>query len=88
MSHAAHQNDRMLPSKFIGFMMNLCFIWPIKLLWKCVTMTCNAIGILLCLMLGTGMLFAGYLLVSTFIGAIFGLPMMVIGAFLILRALY
>lgn len=88
MSHVAHTNDRMLPGKFIGLMMNLFFIWPVKLLWKCATMTCNAIGILLCLILGSAMLFAGYLLVSTFIGAIFGLPMMVIGAFLILRALY
>lgn len=88
MSHAAHTNDRSLSGSFLSFLLHLCFIWPIKLLWKCVTVTCNAIGILLCLMLGTGMLVAGYLLTSTFIGAVLGLPLMVIGAFLVLRALY
>lgn len=74
----------MLPGKLL----RLFFIWPIKLMWKIVTATCTAIGILLTLLLGSALLFTGYLLVTTFIGAILGLPMMVIGAFLIVRALY
>ncbi|MFP6581155.1 MAG: hypothetical protein VCD00_01220 [Candidatus Hydrogenedentota bacterium] len=75
-------------SLFPGKILRLFFVWPFKLLWKIVTTTCNAIGILLSLLLGSALMFAGYILVTTFIGAIIGLPMMVIGAFLILRALY
>ena len=66
----------------------LFFIWPISLIWKLVTFTCNAIGIIMCLLLGSALLVVGYFFFATFIGAIVGIPMMVFGAFLIARAIY
>lgn len=72
------------PGKFVW----LFFTWPILLLWKLVTFTCNAIGILLALFLGSALMVGGYVLTSTIIGALLGLPMMFFGFFLVVRALY
>jgi len=43
---------------------------------------------MLCLVLGVALMGAGYILTSTIIGAILGIPLMIIGFFLLLRALY
>jgi hypothetical protein len=64
------------------------FIWPIKVLWKIVTKTANALGIIISLLLGAAFMGAGYILTSTIIGAFIGIPMFIVGFFLFLRALY
>ena len=49
---------------------------------------CNAIGIIFSIIVALALLGAGYLLISTFIGILLGLPFMIFGAFLLARALY
>ncbi len=73
---------------FASRLLKLFFVWPIILLWKSVTWVCSAIGILLCIILGLACLGVGYLLTATVIGAIVGIPLMVVGSFLLMRALY
>jgi hypothetical protein len=73
---------------FPGKLFRIFFLWPFSLLWKFATFTCNAIGILMCLLLGSALLVAGYFLTMTFIGAIFGIPMMVFGLFFVARGIY
>jgi len=64
------------------------FIWPIKLLWKMVTKTATALGIIISLLLGAAFMGAGYILTGTIIGAFIGIPMFIVGLFLFVRALY
>jgi hypothetical protein len=71
-----------------GSLFRLFFFWPFALLWKFVTFTCNAIGIMMCLLLGSALLVGGYFLTATVIGAIIGIPMLVFGLFLVARAIY
>ncbi len=71
-----------------GKLFRLFFLWPFALVWKFATFTCNAIGILMCLLLGSGLLVAGYFLTMTFIGAVLGIPMMVFGLFFVARGIY
>lgn len=86
---AAREGHIERTSSFLpGKLFRLFFFWPISLLWKFATFTCNAIGILMCLLLGSALLVAGYFLVATFFGAILGIPMMVFGLFFVLRGIY
>ncbi len=62
--------------------------FPVRLSWRIVTALVNAIGILLGLVLGSVLLGVGVLLCYTFIGAFIGVPMVVIGFLILLRALY
>lgn len=78
------RNTSFLPGKLF----RLFFLWPFSLLWKFVTFTCNAIGILMCLLLGAALLVGGCFLTATFIGAVIGIPMAVFGVFLVARAIY
>ena len=71
-----------------GKLFRLFFLWPFSLLWKFVTFTCNAIGIIMCLLLGSALLVGGYFLTATFFGAVIGIPMAVFGLFLVARAIY
>ena len=73
-----------LPGKLFRFF----FLWPISLLWKFATVVCGATGILLCLLLGSALLVAGYFLTMTFFGAVLGIPMMVFGVFFVARPIY
>jgi len=66
----------------------MLFLWPVFLLWRTVTVLSNALGIIFSIIVGLALLGVGYLLISTFIGIIFGLPLMIFGAFLLARALY
>ena len=61
---------------------------PFRISWRLVTALCNAIGILMSLLLGALLVTLGYFLMSSIIGAFIGLPLFVIGLFLLLRALY
>jgi hypothetical protein len=71
-----------------GRMVRFVIFTPFKVSWRVVTAVCNAIGILMSLLLGALLVTLGYFLMSTIIGAVIGLPLFVIGVFLLLRALY
>ena len=68
--------------------LRILFLWPVFLLWRVVTALCKALGIIFSLIVALALLGAGYLLISTFIGILLGLPLMIFGAFLLARALY
>ena len=68
--------------------LRMLLLWPIFLLWRMVTALCKALGIVFSIIVALALLGAGYLLVSTFIGIVLGIPLMIFGAFLLARALY
>ncbi|MCH8204948.1 MAG: hypothetical protein IID09_07265 [Candidatus Hydrogenedentes bacterium] len=76
--------SRTLPTRALRMLL----LWPVFLLWRLATITCNAIGIVFSIIVALALLGAGYLLISTFIGIILGLPLILFGAFLLARALY
>lgn len=63
-------------------------LFPFRLIWRLVTALVNAIGILMGLLVGTLLMAVGILLCFTVIGAFIGVPMAIIGFFILLRALY
>ena len=63
-------------------------VWPIKFAWRMATFAVNRMGILLGLVAGLGLILLGWLLCSTFVGIFVGLPMVLCGLFILLRALY
>lgn len=71
-----------------GRMFRYALLLPVRVTWRFATVVCNAVGILMCLVLGALFVTLGYFLLSTIIGAIFGLPLFILGMFLLLRALY
>ena len=68
--------------------LRMLLLWPIFLLWRTVTALCKALGIVFSIIVALALLGAGYLLISTFIGIVLGIPLMIFGAFLLARALY
>ena len=68
--------------------LRMLLLWPIFLLWRMVTALCKALGIVFSIIVALALLGAGYLLISTFVGIVLGIPLMIFGAFLLARALY
>jgi hypothetical protein len=64
------------------------WFWPVTLLWKLVTRVSNRIGIIGSLALGAALMFLGFMLISTLVGILLGVPVFVVGAFLFARGLY
>lgn len=61
---------------------------PIVWLWRFVTFVANLTGILIALTLGLILMVIGLALTWTVIGAVFGIPLFILGFMLLLRALY
>lgn len=61
---------------------------PFRMGWWMASRVERATGILFTLIVGAALLAAGIFLSSTLLGAIPGIPMIVAGGFLVLRALY
>lgn len=61
---------------------------PFRMGWWMASRVEKSTGIIFTLILGSGLLVGGFILSSTLLGLILGVPMMVAGAFLVLRALY
>ena len=61
--------------------------WPIKALWKLVTVISNRIGILASLAIGLIAVFFGFVLTGTIVGAIIGIPLAIFGVFLFIRGI-
>ena len=62
--------------------------WPIILLWRLVTCIANLTGILLAILLGVIFMIIGLAFCATFVGAIIGIPLFILGFLLLLRGLY
>lgn len=75
-------------ASFPARMMRGILLWPIRMLWRIATSVCNAIGIVMTLVFALAMLGVGYLFCTTVVGVVVGLPLMLIGFILLLRALY
>jgi hypothetical protein len=63
-------------------------LWPLKLAWGIVTRVVDLMGILLGLLVGFLLMAVGLLLCSGIITIFLGLPLLIIGFLLVLRALY
>lgn len=63
-------------------------LWPFVLLWRLVTFVANATGIILALVIGAVLMFVGWFLIGTIIGALVGVPLFIIGLLLFIRGLW
>lgn len=63
-------------------------LWPFVLLWRLVTFVANATGIILTLVIGAVLMFVGWFLIGTIIGALVGVPLFIIGLLLFIRGLW
>ena len=77
-----------LPSRGLSRVLMWPFVMVWRLCWGLTTMTVNATGILLGLVLGFVAMALGLFLCSTIVGFPIGLPLAIIGFFVLLRALY
>jgi len=71
-----------------GRMLRYVLLAPIRLGWWMASKVEKSTGIVFTLFVGAALLIGGFFLCSTFIGAILGIPMILAGGFLALRALY
>ncbi len=71
-----------------GRMLRYVLLAPFRLGWWVASKVERSTGIVFTLIVGIGFLVGGFFLCSTFIGAILGIPMIIAGGFLALRALY
>ena len=63
-------------------------LWPVWALWKLVATIFELTGRFVAMVLGLVFLVVGGLLCLTIVGAIVGIPLMVIGAMLIVRGMF
>ena len=71
-----------------GGLLKLFIIWPFTLGWLMATKFADRTGILATLVAGLALMMVGWLLCSSIIGILIGLPMAFFGLLLLLRALY
>lgn len=63
-------------------------LWPFYALWRLVTFVLSATGRLLCGVLGVALTLAGAILVLTVVGFPLGVPLVMLGVLLLVRALF
>ncbi len=63
-------------------------LWLFIGVWKTITFLANFIGIVLSLVLGAIFMFLGFILTSTIVGAVIGIPLFIIGLLLFIRGLW
>lgn len=73
------------PSRHTG---HRWYTWPAIGLWRAASAVEHRLGIARTLLFGLALLTLGLLCCLTFVGILAGIPAMILGAFLILRALY
>jgi hypothetical protein len=64
------------------------YLWPFHALWRLVTFVLEATGRLLCAVLGIALLIVGVVVSLTVVGAPLGIPLVVVGFLLLVRALF
>ena len=63
-------------------------VWPIRALWVLVTGILTVTGRLVAIVIGLVLIIVGMVFNATIIGAIVGVPLMLIGALLLVRGLF
>lgn len=63
-------------------------LWPFWAIWQLVAWIVNLTGRMLAVILGFVLIVAGLLLTVTVVGAVVGLPMMLIGLLMVVRGLF
>ena len=63
-------------------------VWPIWALWRLVAIIIEMVGRFVAMLLGLVFLVVGGLLCLTLVGAIVGIPLMVVGAMLLIRGMF
>ena len=61
---------------------------PVVSLWRLVSWLSEHLGIVRSLLIGSGLMLLGFVFCLTFVGILIGVPTFILGAFLVLRALY
>ena len=64
------------------------YLWPFYALWRLVSFVLAATGRLLCGVLGVVLMIAGSVLALSVIGAPLGVPLVLLGFLLLVRALF
>ena len=64
------------------------YLWPFWMVWRLVAWVVGLTGRLLAIILGFALLVAGLLLCFTIVGMIIGIPMIMLGALMIIRGLF
>ncbi|MBE5785333.1 MAG: hypothetical protein E7330_05980 [Clostridiales bacterium] len=62
--------------------------WPFKMLWSFVGVVFLAVGKLMSLLLGLLITVIGVLLSATLVGAIIGIPLLILGVTMMVRSLF
>lgn len=63
-------------------------LWPFWAIWQLIAWIVNLTGRMLAVILGFVLIVAGLLLTVTVVGAVVGLPMMLIGLLMVVRGLF
>ena len=84
----ARRLDDTKPKRRGARMLRYFLFAPFRFGWWMSSRVERSAGILFTLLIGAALLGVGFFLCSTFIGMIVGIPMMIAGGFLALRALY
>src|SRR5262245_1260639 len=84
----APQSETAKPKGRGGRVLRYVLLAPFRLGWWMASRIEKSTGILFTLLVGAGLLMGGFFLCSTFFGMLLGIPMIVAGGFLALRALY
>jgi len=64
------------------------YLWPLRLLWRLITLILGTGGRLLAIILGLALILLGGLLASTGLLAVCGLPLVIFGFLLLVRGLF
>jgi hypothetical protein len=64
------------------------FAWPFVLVWNFLALMVGLTGRLLAIILGIVLLIVGVIVSFTFIGAIIGIPLAIVGFLLVIRGLF
>lgn len=65
-----------------------CLLWPLVALWRLLTGIIEITGRLVAVVIGAVLILVGGLISLTVIGAILGIPLMLLGVLLIVRGLF
>ena len=63
------------------------YVWPFVLLWRLVTFIANLTGIILALVFGLVLMAVSLLFIHSILGAAIGIPLFLLGLFLLVRAI-
>ena len=63
-------------------------LWPFELIWRLVTFILGLTGRMVAVTVGLVLILAGALLTMTVVGAIVGIPMILVGLMLVARGLF